>query len=126
MRLCSTYGETWWLICTSRNKKLSRSEVLSKDSGSFFKMSFFFRCFSHIFAIANQLPSFCINRLPNVEDFFNINIFCKNINVRTNNNSFKYICVTCYLKLRFYCLTSSAMSNLNAADFTTPNSHHRL
>ena len=43
-----------------------------------------------------------------------------------NDNSFKYIYVVCYLKHRFYCLTCSAMSNLNSADFTTPNSHQRF
>ena len=42
------------------------------------------------------------------------------------DNSFKYICVACYLKLRFYCLTRSAMSNLNSTVFTAPNSHHRF
>ena len=40
--------------------------------------------------------------------------------------SFKYICLVSYLKLRFYCLTCSAMSNLNSADFTTPNTHQRF
>ena len=29
-----------------------------------------------------------------------------------NDYSFKYICLACYLKIRFYCLTCSAMSNL--------------
>ena len=43
-----------------------------------------------------------------------------------NHYSFKYICVVCNLKLRFYCLTCSAISNLNSADFTTPNSHQRF
>ena len=43
-----------------------------------------------------------------------------------NDYSFKYICLVYYLKLRFYCLTYSAMSNLNSADFTTPNSHQRF
>ena len=50
------------------------------------------------FAIANQLPGFFISRLANMEDFFNLNIFFKrklNINVNTNNYSFKYICVVC-------------------------------
>ena len=36
---------------------------------------------------------------------------------------FKYIYLVCYLKFCFYCLTCSAMSNINSADFTTPNSH---
>ena len=30
--------------------------ILSKNTGTFLKISFFFMCFSHIFAIANQLP----------------------------------------------------------------------
>ena len=37
-----------------------------------------------------------------------------NINVSISDYSFKYICVVCYLKLRFYCLNCSAMSNLNS------------
>ena len=45
-----------------------------------------------------------------------------NINVSINDNSFKYICVVCYIKLSFYCLTCSAMPNLNSANFTTQNS----
>ena len=42
-----------------------------------------------------------------------------NIYVSINDHSFKYICLACYLKLRFYCLTYSAMSNLTSPDFTT-------
>ena len=45
------------------------------------------------------------------------------VNVSINDYSFKYICLVNYLKLRIHCLTFSAMSNLNSADFTTPNSH---
>ena len=41
------------------------------------------------------------------------------INVSINDYSIKYICLVCYIKLRFYCLTCSAMSNLTSADFTT-------
>ena len=41
--------------------------------------------------------------------------------MRISDYSFKYVCVVCCLKIRFYCLTFSAMSNLNSADFTTPN-----
>ena len=66
-----------WLICASRNWKLSQSEVLSNDASSSLKMSCSFRYFSHIFAIVNQLPCFSINRLANVEEFFNVNIFWK-------------------------------------------------
>ena len=47
----------------------------------------------------------------------------ENINVSINDYSFKYICVVCYLKLHLYCHTSSVMSNLDSADFTTPNNH---
>ena len=53
--------------------------------------------------------------------FFNVNIFFKCKYVRINDYSFKYVCVVCCLKIRFYCLTFSGMSNLNSADFTTPN-----
>ena len=42
-----------------------------------------------------------------------------NICVSISDYSFKYICLPCYLKPRFYCLTSSGMSNLNSPDFTT-------
>ena len=101
--------------------------MLNKDGGPFLKMSFFFKCFSHIFATANQLPGFSISRLADMEDFLMYIYFVNvNINVSINNYSFKYICVVCYLKLRFYCLPPSAMSNLNAADLTTPNSHQRF
>ena len=71
---------------------------------------------------SKSIPGFSISRLANVEDFFNVNIFFKCKYVRINDYSFKYVCVVCYLKIRFYCLTFSAMSNLNSADFTTPNS----
>ena len=46
--------------------------------------------------------------------------------MRINGYSFKYVCVKCCLKICFYCLTFSTMSNMNSADFTTPNSHHRF
>ena len=42
-----------------------------------------------------------------------------NIYVSINDYSFKYICQACYLKLRFYCVTCSAMSNLTSPDFAT-------
>ena len=51
----------------------------------------------------------------NVADIFNVNIpFKGKYKVSINDNSFKYICVVCYLKLGFYSLTYSAMSNLNS------------
>ena len=43
-----------------------------------------------------------------------------NIHVSITDYLFKYINLVCYLKFRFYCLTCSAMLNLNSADFTTP------
>ena len=52
--------------------KLSQSQVLSKGADIFLKTSFFLRCYSHFFAIANQLPGSSITRLANVEDFFNV------------------------------------------------------
>ena len=48
-----------------QNWKLSQREVLSKDAGPFLDISW---CFSHISAIANQLPGFSISR--GLEDFF--------------------------------------------------------
>ena len=66
--------------------------------------------FSHIFAIANQLAGFSISRLVSVEDFFNVCFLNVNIYVSINDYLFKYIYLVCYLKLRFYCLTYSAMS----------------
>ena len=41
--------------------------------------------------------------------------------MRIKSYSFEYVCVVCCLKIRFYCLNFSVMSNLNSADFTTPN-----
>ena len=79
---------------TSKNWKLYQSQILSKDAYTFLKISFFFKCYSHFFAIANQLPGFSISKLANVGDFFNVNIFfkCKlNINVSVNNHSL-YLC----------------------------------
>ena len=55
-----------------RNQKLKTvpdSQILSKGVSSFF------RCYSHIVTIANQLPGFPINRSTDVEEFFNVNIF---------------------------------------------------
>ena len=43
-----------------------------------------------------------------------------------NDYSLKYICVVCYLKLRFYYLSYSAMSKLNLVNFTKSNSHQRF
>ena len=62
---------------------------------------------------SKSIHSFSTSRLANVEDFFNVNIFLKCRYVRVNDHSFKYVCVVCYLRIRFYCLTFSAMSNLN-------------
>ena len=70
---------------------------------------------------SKSIPGFSISRLANVEDFFNVNIFFKCKYVRINNYSFKYVCVVCCLKIRFYCLTFSAISNWNSADFTIPD-----
>ena len=103
------YGETSWLSCTSRNWKLYQSQTLSKDADTFFKISFFLRCYSHFFVIANQLPGFSIRRLANVGNFFNINIFFKfklNINVSINNHSL-YLCSmlleTSFLLSQLFC-----------------------
>ena len=55
----------------------------------------------------------------NVKYFFNVNIFLNFKYVRINHYSFKYVSVACCLKYHFHCITFSAMSNLNSADFTT-------
>ena len=68
-----------------------------------------------------SIPGFSISRLANVEDFFNVNIFFKCKYVRISDYLFKYGCVVCCLKTRFYCLTFSSILNLNSADFATPN-----
>ena len=64
---------------------------------------------------SQSIPGFSISRLANVEDYFKENIFFKCKYVRMNDCSFKYVCVVCCLKIRFYCLTFSAISNLNSA-----------
>ena len=55
-----------------------------------------------------------------MEYFFIVNIIFKCKYARINDYSFKHVCVVCVLKIRFYCLNFSAISNLNSADFTTP------
>ena len=40
--------------------------------------------------------------------------------MRINEYSFKYVCVVCCLKIRFYYLNFSATTNLNSADFAKP------
>ena len=70
---------------------------------------------------STSINVFSISRLANVENFFNVNIFFKCKNVRISGYSFKYVCAVCFLKIRFYCLTFSAISNFISADFTTPN-----
>ena len=56
----------------------------------------------------------CIKGYINIKVRLNVNIY-----VSINDYSYKYISLSCYLKLRFYCLTCSAMSNLTSPDFTT-------
>ena len=70
---------------------------------------------------SKSIPGIPSSRLANVENFFNVNIFFKCKNVRISGYSFKYVCAVCFLKIRFYCLTFSAISNFISADFTTPN-----
>ena len=114
----SIYGETSWLICTSRNWKLSQSQILSKNADTFFKICLLFRCYSHIFAVANQLPGFSNGRLANVKDFFNANIFfkCKlNINVSINDYSL-FLCSmllkTSFLLPHLFCNTDFELIQL--------------
>ena len=56
-------------VCANRNWKRFQRET-SKDAGPFF-----FKWFSHIFAVAKQLPDFSISRLASVENFLNVSIF---------------------------------------------------
>ena len=49
-------------------------DILSKNAGSFVKNFLFLRRFLHIFATANQLPNCSVGALPNVEDFWNVNV----------------------------------------------------
>ena len=53
--------------------------------------------------------------------FLNVNIYAA-----INDYLFKHIYLVRYLKFRFYCLTFSAMSNLNLADLTTSNNHQKF
>ena len=48
----------------------------------------------------------CIKGNINIKIILNVNIY-----VSINDYSFKYICLACYSKLRFYCLICSTMSN---------------
>ena len=53
-------------------------------------LKFLFSLNFHFFAIATQLPGFSINRLANVEESFNVNIFFNfqlNIDVSINDHS---------------------------------------
>ena len=87
--------------CTSRNWKPCQREILNKDAGPFIRMFLFSRCFSHIFAIANQLAGFSISRLASVEDFFNVYIFFK----------CKYICE--YKRLFTWIYLSSVLRKIS-------------
>ena len=60
-----------------------------------------------IFIVANKLLAFSINRLANVDDILNANMFLNCYKCEYKKISFKYICVVYYLKLCFYCLTWS-------------------
>ena len=80
------------------------------------KISFFFRCFSQIFAIAHQLPSYSISGSENVQDFWNIN-------VSMNNYSWK-ICLCTLLKLGSYCSICLAMLNCRDVVRTSSRIYH--
>ena len=49
---------------------------------------FSFRCFFHIFTVANKLPGFSINRLANVEDFLDANIYFLIVNRNVSMKNF--------------------------------------
>ena len=58
---------------------------------------------------SKSIPGFCISRLSNLENVFNVNIFFICNYVRIINYSFKNICIVCCLKFRFYCLIFPAI-----------------
>ena len=68
---------------------------------------------------SKSIPGFSISRLANVEELVNIFFKCKN--GRISDYSSKYVYEVRCLKIRFYSFTFSAMSNLNSANFTTPD-----
>ena len=70
---------------------------------------------------AKQLSDFSISRPGNLEDFFNVNIFC-DCKYKCDFTC-KYIDIVCYLKLHFYFLACSRMPNSNSANCTTSNNH---
>ena len=85
----------------------------------------FFKCLSSlgVFLTFLLVQINYLVSLANVKEFLmDICLLNVNINVSINDNLFKYIWVVYYLKLIFYCLTCSAMPNLNSANFTTQNS----
>ena len=60
--------------------QLRRNQVFDwhkQKLSPFLNIYFTLRCFSHSFAIANQLPGFSISRLANVEDFFDVGMLFK-------------------------------------------------
>ena len=54
----SIYRETSYLVCTSRNWKLTQSKILSKDANTLLKISFFFTCYSHFFCYSHSITWF--------------------------------------------------------------------
>ena len=116
-KLCSFYcylvkgGECWKLVSNlpCKGSLLINCLLIKKKTKS-----------------SKSIPGFSISRLANVKDFFNVNIFFECKYVRINDYSFKSVCIACSLKTRFHCFTFSALSNLNSADFTTPNSQQRF
>ena len=68
---------------------------------------------------SKSIPAFSISRLGNVEDFFNVNTFFKCNYMRTNDYSFKYVCIL--LKNLLLLPHLFCKSNSNSADFTTLN-----
>ena len=100
-----------WLICTSRIWKLPQIEILSIDAGPFRKISFFIRCFSHIFVTVNQLPGLFISRLAIVEDFL-IWIYFSNVNIYMSINSYLFKQNLCSMLLKTSFLLSHLFGNV--------------
>ena len=84
----------------------------------FWKTSLFFRRYSHIFAMENQLPGFSIIRRYGWFFLMKIYFLKVNINVSINDYSFIYICVVSMLFKSLF-LLSNLLCNVDFADWVS-------
>ena len=86
---------------TESNLSQIQSHILRNDVGPFFKISFLFRFFSHVFAIANQLPHFSISRSADGKYF--LTLFSgpfRHCSRMGGRSPFRKICYTYHTKKR--------------------------